>query len=37
MKYKLTHNLVSQSVSQSVSHGDDAVTDSLLSRMAVGL
>ena len=35
MNLKLTHNLVSQSVSQSVSQGDDTVADSFLSRTAV--
>ena len=34
MKHKLTHNLVSQSVSQSA---DYKIADSLLSRMAVEL
>ena len=35
MKRKLTHNLASQSVSQSVSQGDCNLTVLLLSRMAV--
>ena len=35
MNLKLKHNLVSQSVSQSVSQCDNTVADSLLSRMAV--
>ena len=37
MKHKLTQNLVSQSVSQSVSHDDCRLTDSLLSSKAVEL
>lgn len=37
MKHKLTHNLVSQSVSQSVSLGDCNLADELLSRTAVEL
>ena len=35
MNLKLTQNLVSQSVSQSVSQGDCNLADSLLSRTAV--
>lgn len=38
MKHKLTQNLVSQSVSQSVSHGDDTVADSKsCAKNAVGI
>jgi hypothetical protein len=37
MKRKLTHNLASQSVSQSVSQGNCNLADSLLSSWAVEL
>ena len=37
MRHKLTQNLVSQSVSQSVSQGDCNLTALLLSRTAVSL